>query len=318
MIGEAGPLQLSAGQDGGAEAAVHAMRQAFEETSCEAFLLADASNAFNSLHRTESLLQVKYICPEFATYLMNTYHIPCKLFLPGGSFLLSKEGTTHGDNAASGFYSLSVTPLVKAMAPHCFQIWYADDAGATGNLESIKTWRNTLCSKGPALGYHPDPTKSWLVVKPDYEDEARAVFKRSDVNITEKGRKYLGSPIGTLAFCESFSMDKVSEWTQELEDLAKIAVNDPRPTGLLFSICGLNKRWLYLMRTTPGIAHLFQPLKQCITESFLVTLFREHDAGLRDVIALPSKLGGLSIFNPVLVADKEFEYSITATEPLVR
>ena len=57
------------------------------------------------------------------------------------------------------------------------------------------------------------------------------------MNITEKGRKYLGSPIGTLAFCESFSMDKVSEWTQELEDLAKIAVNDPRPTGLLFSIC---------------------------------------------------------------------------------
>ena len=67
----------------------------------------------------------------------------------------------------------------------------------------------------------------WLVVKPDYEDKARAVFKGSDVNITVKGRKYLGSPIGTLAFCESFSMDKVSEWAQELEDLAKIAVNDP-------------------------------------------------------------------------------------------
>ena len=39
-------------------------------------------------------------------------------FLPGGSFLLSKEGTTHGNNAASGFYSLGVTPLVKAMFPN--------------------------------------------------------------------------------------------------------------------------------------------------------------------------------------------------------
>ena len=116
VIGAAGPLQLSAGQACGAEAAVHAMRQAFEETSCEAFLLADASNAFNCLHRTESLLQVQYICPEFSTYLINTYRIPCKLFLPGGSFLLSKEGTTQGDNAASGFYSLGVTPLVKALA----------------------------------------------------------------------------------------------------------------------------------------------------------------------------------------------------------
>ena len=72
------------------------------------------------------------------------------------------------------------------------------------------------CCKGPALGYHPKPTKSWLVVKPDYEDKAMAVFKGSDVKITVEGRKYLGSPIGTLAFCESFSVDKVSEWTQEL------------------------------------------------------------------------------------------------------
>ena len=117
VIGAGGPRQLPACHDGGSEAAVHAMRQAFKETSCEAFLLADASNAFNCLHRTEPLLQVQYICPEFATYLINTYRIPCKLFLPGGSFLLSKEGTTHGDNAASGFYCLGVTPLVKALAP---------------------------------------------------------------------------------------------------------------------------------------------------------------------------------------------------------
>ena len=213
VIGTAGPLQLSAGQDGGAEAAVHAMRQAFEDTSCEAFLLADASNAFNSLHRTESLLQVQYICPEFSTYLINMYRIPCKLFLPGGSFLLSKEGKTQGDNAVSSFYSLGVTPLVKVLSPHCFQIWYADDAGAAGNLEGIKTWWDALCSKGPALSYHPEPTKSWLVVKPDYKDKARAVFKGLDVKITVEGRKYLDSPIGTLAFCESFSVDKVSEWT---------------------------------------------------------------------------------------------------------
>ena len=143
------------------------MRQAFKETSCKAFLLADASNAFDSLHRTESLLHVQYICTEFFTYLINTYRIPCKLFLPGGSFLLSKEGIMQGDNAASGFYSLGVTPLVKALAPHCLQIWNADDWGATGNLESIKTWWNALCSQGPTLGYHPEPTKSWLVVKPD-------------------------------------------------------------------------------------------------------------------------------------------------------
>ena len=53
----------------------------------------------------------------------------------------------------------------------------------------VLRWWNTLCSKGPALGYHPKPTKSWLVVKPDYEDKARAVFKGSDVNITVEGSR---------------------------------------------------------------------------------------------------------------------------------
>ena len=51
----------------------------------------------------------------------------------------------------------------------------------------------------------------FLVVKPDYQGKARAVFKGSDVNITVERRKYLGSPIGTLAFCESFSVNKISE-----------------------------------------------------------------------------------------------------------
>ena len=92
----------------------------------------------------------------------------------------------------------------------------------------------------------PEPTKSGLMVKPDYEDKARAVFNGSDVNITVEGRKYLGSPRGTLAFCESFSVDKVSEWTQELEDLAKIAANDPQVCYTAF-VFGLNKRWLMVI-----------------------------------------------------------------------
>ena len=39
VIDAAGPLQLSAGQDGGAEAAVHAMRTLYEDDNCEGMLL---------------------------------------------------------------------------------------------------------------------------------------------------------------------------------------------------------------------------------------------------------------------------------------
>lgn len=165
VIDAAGPLQLSAGQEGGAEAAVHAMRHFFEQDECEGMLLVDASNAYNSLNRIESLLHIQYICPEFSTYLINTYRLPCKLFISGGQgkFIYSKEGTTQGDNTASGFYSLGITPLLNILTHiDCHQLWYADDAGAAGKLEHLKEWWDKLNIKGPQHGYFPEATKHGL------------------------------------------------------------------------------------------------------------------------------------------------------------
>ena len=59
----AGPLQVCAGQDGGCEAAVHAMRQLFAEPEVQGALLVDASNAFNTINRQSALHNIKSICP---------------------------------------------------------------------------------------------------------------------------------------------------------------------------------------------------------------------------------------------------------------
>ena len=46
----AGPLQLSAGQEAGEEAAIHAIQDIFANEDTEAVLLIDAENAFNSIN----------------------------------------------------------------------------------------------------------------------------------------------------------------------------------------------------------------------------------------------------------------------------
>jgi len=242
------------------------------------------------------------------------------LFISGSDnvFILSKEGTTQGDNTASGFYALGITPLINLLSKiNTSQIWYADDAGATGTLVQLREWWDALNSNGPQLGYFPEASKTWLVVKKPFEDEAKRIFAGTEVKITTEGRKYLGSPIGTKDFMMSFVSKVISEWVKELTDLTNISKQEPQVCYSAY-VFGLSKRWLYLMRTTPDIADLFEPLESCITEQFLPSLFRQFKADvLREVIALPAKLGGLSIFNPILTAPSEYQYSRSATEPLV-
>ena len=57
-----GPLQVCAGQEGGCEAAIHAMREFSEKEKIHGALLVDASNAFNTINRHAVLNNIKSIC----------------------------------------------------------------------------------------------------------------------------------------------------------------------------------------------------------------------------------------------------------------
>ena len=96
----AGPLQVCAGQDGGCEAAVHAMRRIFHHPDTEGVLLVDATNAFNTINRQAVLHNISIICPSIAQILINTYRTPVRMVIVGSGELASTEGTTQGDPLA--------------------------------------------------------------------------------------------------------------------------------------------------------------------------------------------------------------------------
>ena len=50
-----GSIQVCAGQPGGCEAAIHAMKDLFDDDETEIVLLMDALNAFNSINRATML-----------------------------------------------------------------------------------------------------------------------------------------------------------------------------------------------------------------------------------------------------------------------
>ena len=82
-------IPVFAGFEAGAEAAIHAMKELYEEENSEAVIMIDASNAFNSMNRAVALKYIQVLCPTIATYLINTYRQPSRLFVIGGGELKS-------------------------------------------------------------------------------------------------------------------------------------------------------------------------------------------------------------------------------------
>ena len=188
-------VQMCSGQSSGSEAAIHAMRDLFEEEESEAVLLVDAANAFNSINRNAFLHNINILCPTFAKYAGNCYRIPSRLFVIGGYELISSEGTTQGDPLGMAIYAIGLTPLLEMMMEIVINIKsavFADDLTSIGMCHKVEWW-NYLSEEGPKIGYNPQPTKSWLIVKPQFEAKVRQLFMGSNIQISTRGERHLGA-----------------------------------------------------------------------------------------------------------------------------
>ena len=74
---------------------------------------------------------------------------------------------------------------------------FADDFSAGGILTNLKHYWLHLFELGRQTGYHPQASKCWPIVKPEYLAEAEKVFEVISIQITTEGNKHLGAVIGT-------------------------------------------------------------------------------------------------------------------------
>ena len=140
---------------------MHAMNEAFHDDDVQAVLLVDASNAFNCLNREAALRNIRHLCPPLSTILINTYRKPTNLYMDG-HILLSQEGTTQGDPLAMPMYAIGICPLIHKVSCDVQQVWYADDATASGQLKDLRQWWDNLVIHGPDFGYFANPSKTSL------------------------------------------------------------------------------------------------------------------------------------------------------------
>ena len=199
----------------------------------------------------------------------------------------------------------------------CQQVWYADDSTAAGKLREIRKWWEILYETGPKYGYFPKPIKTLLIVKDrDLYDEAVNLFEGTGIKITLSGERHLGAVIGSQEHRDEYVKKKVSKWVKDIEQLAKIATEEPQNAYAAFTkaIC---MRWSVVQRTIPDTKDYFVPLEETIREKLIPAILgRKVTDTERKLISLPVRMGGLGIQNPTITADIEFRSSSIITTNL--
>ena len=323
-----GNLQVCGGTPAGCEAAIHAAHALFEQPDTEAALLVDASNAFNQMNRRSALHNVSILCPILFQFLLNVYRMPSALHIPTWQrSIMSTEGTVQGDPAAMAFFALNTLPLIqlanqKLPPPALAQMWYADDATGLGKIEALRTWWDLLRVEGPKIGYILNAGKCILLVKPQLVVEAERAFHDTGITIlpsnqspnsqvlTDLGARHLGAPLGETSFVEAYIKGKVSTWVEELSTLCDLAEYDPHCAYAAYTH-GFRSKWVFIQRTTPNIAHLFQPLDELIARRLIPALtgLTGCDDASINLLGLPPRHGGIGLSLPSHHAQRSYEAS---------
>ena len=122
---------------------------------------------------------------------------------------------------------IRITPMLDMMLvamqnDHNKMVGFADDVTASGNLEALRRWWDTLMQIGPNYGYYSQPTESWLIVKENKLEKAVRMSGGTNVQISTEDNQHLGALIGTEKNNKNHINDKISEWMKEINMLTDI------------------------------------------------------------------------------------------------
>ena len=120
------------------------------------------------------LQTIHHLWPPGAHFVYKCYHQWSSLVLWNGngttSFLHSREGMTQGDPLDMVAYGIGILLLIKYLKSaftDVTQPWYAGDASALGTTTRVGSYFNSLKKLELGRGYHPELSKSVLIVHPE-------------------------------------------------------------------------------------------------------------------------------------------------------
>ena len=180
-------------------------------------------------------------------------------------------------------YGIGVTPLINMLIDIVVTsaesqvrvLAYTDDFSAPGKLDDIRKWWDTLTILRPKFVYYPEPTKTWLAIKPYASQQTNEIFSKAKIKVTSEGHRYLGGTVGTEDFKDIYMEEKVMEWIKQFEVLIKIAAVEPQAAYCAF-VGGFKHKVSYTIRTVRDIRKHHEKLDQSVDKKFILTLTNCH------------------------------------------
>eukprot|EP00731_Ephydatia_muelleri_P028196 Em0019g1069a len=211
----------------------------------------------------------------------NSLNRAAALWNGSSESILSKEGVSQGDPLSMLMYAAALTPLIASLTDltNWSQCWYADDSACAAIIPKLREWFDNLCNLGPAYGYYPEPQKTVVVVDEVDKAEANACF--GDIGV------------------------KVSRESQPQAAYAALSKS-------------LQFEWSYLQRVLPNFGTSFAPLRDVINKKFWPSVFGGQISNSEQhLFSLPTRLGGMGIFDPVELANVAYTTSRACTNLVV-
>jgi hypothetical protein len=171
------------------------------------------------------------------------------------------------------------------------------------------------------VGYFPEPAKLYHICPKEEEAEARAAFKDSGIEVNFCwGKRYVGGFVGLEAMLEHWLDPKVKKWVTGIETLARLAVRFPQ-TAYAGLVSSLQAEWQYICRIVLGAGQYLEPVELALCKKFIHALLQVSepvDDIFCQLLSHGVKMGGIAIKNPVTSTPHLHQYSMDASNILVK
>ena len=228
-----------------------------------------------------------------------------------------------GDPITIISYGIRILPLIKNIKweiPDVKYPSYADNAGALGRFARLETYFDSLTLQGLGRGYHPKPTKSELIVRPDNIEAGKMFGVRHRFRVCT-GARYLRGYIGDENSKHNRLRDSTMTWEKNINTIRKTAGKYPQESYSAV-VCAIQSEWIFIQCLTWYTGNLFAGVEKMIRETFLPRLFFGKTKTLSHVVGdlstTPVRKAVMGLLNPVTSAQEKYLSSTRGSAELVR